>query len=215
MKLALSLGFSCLLSFQVFALPVGLSGSQGDLPCGVHTLMDISSGSGTWTTQVQFSNEIGEVILPNDSCKVITEKGHNVAGDTVQMVQSIPVTENMPQTVAQKLVSGENFYAVLIVTMTQQPPSSEENQALLYDNRLKRESLPLNANDIKPPYKRLLEENAVLERISDTGPPPKTCVFYIGAKGPAVPVQFATGFRGAECKISVDTSKYTYYLNAQ
>ena len=45
-----------------------------DLPCGVHTQMQMNSSSGEWNTQVQHLNEIGEIVLLKSDCQSINQK---------------------------------------------------------------------------------------------------------------------------------------------
>ena len=76
-----------------------------------------------------------------------------------------------------------DFYGVLTVTMTQKP-----NDALL------------------PSHKKVADvESKLLKRRMLSSPPPKMCVFYIGATGPGRPVLYVHGFHNANCTLKDPT----------
>lgn len=195
MKSLLYVCFGGLLATNVLANPVVVgSNHTTELPCGVHTQMEMTSLGGSWTTQVQFIGEIGIALLPNDDCTVITEKAVSTTGKTVQQIESFVVNKGETLTAAQKLVAGEDFYALILVTMTEKKPSASKQ-------------LSANGDGVF-----ILSKD---QEESESTPPPKSCAFFIGASGPAVPVQKAASYNGAVCDIKVDVPTFTYRMTAQ
>ena len=56
-------------------------------------------------------------------------------------------------------------------------------------------------NNTQPLYEESTDVGKNLNRGIQSSPPPKMCMFYIGASGPAQPVVYAQGFHNASCAI--------------
>ncbi|MBE8167062.1 MAG: hypothetical protein HAW66_01675 [Shewanella sp.] len=97
--------------------------------CGVHSSMQLSSKSGTWHTQVQHLNQIGDVVLlgPDQKCKPINSEVPNTEESVLtQQVISMNVSPDSMLTVGHVLGDNETFDTSLLLSMVQVP---EEGQA--------------------------------------------------------------------------------------
>ena len=115
-------------------------------------------------------------VLPYNDCKKVTWFEEDTESNTVQVQQALTVgAESI--TVGHQLGKYKDFFGVLTVTMTQKP----SNTTPLFEKA---------SND----------ESDLLTHAGTTSlPPPKMCVFYIGAIGPGEPVLYSHGFHNASC----------------
>ena len=148
--------------------------------CETHFKMKLVSSDGEWESYVHYAAEDGTAVLPDNNCVKVTWFQQDTRSSTDTMVQiQQPMTVGNSKAVLAGHQNGKykDFYGVLTVTMTQKP-----NDAPLHlYNKVISSSV---------------ESNAV-RRSTLSSPPPKMCVFYIGATGPGRPVLYVHGFHNA------------------
>ena len=99
--------------------------------------------------------------------------------EAVQVKQAMTVSTDKSVMVGyQNSGKYHDFFGVLTVTMTQKPNNN---------------TLPL--------YEKGIDVGKNSNRGTLISPPPKLCMFYVGASGPAQPVIYAYGFHNATCVI--------------
>ena len=143
--------------------------------CITHFRMGLVSLDGEWESYVHYAAEDGTAVLPHDNCRKVTWFQQDTALKAVQIQQEMIVDSNNPVTVGHQ--NGRvyhDFFGVLTVTMTQKP------------------------NNTLASYEKA---NNVNEKGTLNSPPPKMCVFYIAASGPAEPVLYAHAFHDANCTL--------------
>lgn len=146
--------------------------------CETHFKMKLMSLDGEWESYVHYAAEDGTAVLPHNNCEKVTwfqQNTNSSAGTTVQIQRPMTVG-NKSLMIGHQNGEYKDFYGVLTVTMTQKP-----NDKLL--------SL----------YKKM--EDDLVKRGTLSSPPPKMCVFYIGATGPGHPVLYVYGFHSATCTL--------------
>ena len=149
--------------------------------CEVHFEIQLVSLDGEWEGYVHYASENGAAVLPGDNCKKVTwfQQDTESSADTAIQVQE-PMTVDTSKSVIVGIQLGtyEDFYGVLTVTMAQKP------------------------NDVLPLREKLISRKRnLLKHSTLSSPPPKVCVFYIGASAPARPVLYEYGFHGANCTL--------------
>ena len=142
--------------------------------CEVHFHFQLESLDGEWESYVHYASEDGTTVMPNDNCRKVTWFQQDTESDTVQVQQAMTVGTDNPIILGHQNGIYKDFFSVLTVTMTQKPN--------------------------KTPYEK---EDGVGEDLlihgTPSSPPPKMCVFYIGATGPGQPVFYKYGFHNASC----------------
>ena len=149
------------------------------LRCKTHFRLELISLAGDWETYVHYASEDGTTVLPNDNCTKVTWFERDTESEAVQNHQAMTVgTEESLLIGYQSSGNYHDFYGVLTVTMTQKPSST----------------LPLNEK-----VSNIGESH--MNHGSQSSPPPKMCMFYVGASAPLKPVVYAYGFHNASCAI--------------
>ena len=165
---------------------------EGELnsECGTHFRLELVSLAGEWESYVHYASEDGTAVLINDNCTNVTWFERDTESDAVQIQHAVTVGTDKSVTMGHKFGIHEDFFGVLTVTMTQKPSN---DKLLLYEK--------VNGSG--------------KNRIKQNSPPPKMCVFYIGASSPAHPVTYAQGFHDASCTLKSDvvTLKFTMIAN--
>lgn len=193
----------CLVAFSLLSLTLfvtinwscGFAGRDADFHgdksrsseaggCETHFKLKLVSLDGEWESYVHYAAEDGTAVLPDDNCEKVTwfQREGKPSADTmgiVQIQQPMIVGTDKAMLVGHRNGEYKDFYGVLSVTMTQKP---NDTQVSLYRKEI--------GNRVGRPKRATL-----------SSPPPKMCVFYIGAKGPALPVLYAYGFHGATCTL--------------
>ena len=144
--------------------------------CKTHFRLELMSLDGEWESYVHYASEDGTAVMPYENCKKVTWFQQDTKSEAVQIKQ--PMTVGTDKSVMVGHQNGgiyHDFFGVLTVTMTQKP------------------------NSTQPLYKEAI--NVGKNRGTLSSPPPKMCLFYIGASGPAQPVEYAHGFHNATCVI--------------
>ena len=166
--------------------------------CPTHFTMELNTSLGEWETYAKYPSEDGTVVDPSNNCEKIawfTDDPDN-PGKKLQTNRSKTVSPGTPLNYGHQNGTYSDFYGVLSITMTQQP-----------DEMTKHEH-----------YKKqiVLFSKGLLKRAADllAPPPPKMCIFYIGASGPAEPKQAAFGFEGAACSITLNPKTRGYLITA-
>ena len=147
--------------------------------CKTHFRLELVSLAGDWETYVHYASEDGTTVLPYDNCTKVTWFERDTESEAVQIHQAVTVgTEESVIIGYQNSGDYHDFFGVLTVTMTQKPNST----------------LPLyeKVNSI---------DNGHMNHGSQSSPPPKMCIFYVGASAPLKPVVYAYGFHNASCAI--------------
>ena len=146
--------------------------------CKTHFRLELVSLEGEWESYVHYASEDGTAVMPYDNCKKVTWFQKDTKSEAVQIKQAMTVGTNEPVMVGhQNGGKYHDFFGVLTVTMTQKP------------------------NNTQPLYEESTDVGKNLNRGTQSSPPPKMCMFYIGASGPAQPVVYAQGFHNASCAI--------------
>ena len=158
--------------------------------CGTHFRCELVSLAGEWESYVHYASEDGTAVLINDNCTNVTWFERDTESDAVQIQHALTVSTDKSILIGHQFGLHEDFFGVLTVTMTQKPSNDE----LLL-------------------YKKM--NSAGENRIKLSSPPPKMCVFYIGASSPAHPVTYAQGFHNASCSLknSIIRLKFTMIAN--
>ena len=142
--------------------------------CEVHFHFKLESLDGEWESYVHYASEDGTAVMPDDDCKKVTWFQDDTQSNTIQVQQAMTVGTNTSILLGHQNGIYKDFFAVLTVTMTQMP------------------------NNTPPLHEKVIDENLV-PRGTPSSPPPKMCVFYIGATGPGEPVLYSHGFHNASC----------------
>lgn len=144
--------------------------------CRTHFRLELVSLEGEWESYVHYASEDGTAVKPYDNCEKVTWFLKDTKSEAVQIKRAMTVGTDEPVMVGhQNGGKYHDFFGVLTVTMTQKP------------------------NSTQPLYEEATDKN--LSRGTQSSPPPKMCMFYIGASGPAQPVVYAQGFHNASCAI--------------
>ena len=154
------------------------------------------SSHGEWESYVHYSSEDATAVMPDNNCKKVTWFEQDAkSNETLQVELPMIVGTNTPLLLGHQNGHYTDFFQVLTVTMTEMP------------------------NDIIPSYpsyeKEMGVENKLLKRDTSSSPPPKMCVFYIGAKGPGQPVLYVHGFHDANCTLTTPGVGFECNLLAQ
>ena len=147
--------------------------------CETHFEMKLISSGGEWECYVHYGAEDATAVLPDNNCEKVTWFEEDTNGTTIQFEQPMTLSTDESLTIGHQNGHYTDFFSVLMVTMTQKP------------------------NHDDPSYKRVITVKSDLVKrgtIMDS-PPPKMCVFYIGASGPGEPVFYAHGFHNASCTL--------------
>ena len=149
--------------------------------CEVHFEMELASSDGEWECYAHYAAEDGTAVLPDNNCEKVTWFERDTLNETtIQFEQPMTVTTDESLILGHQNGDYEDFYSVLMITMTQKP------------------------NHDDPLYKKVISvESDLVKRGTMDSPPPKMCVFYIGASGPGEPVFYAHGFHNASCTLEV------------
>ena len=184
-----------LLSFTLFVVNRMALASEWDvdsreeLPrvmdgCETHFNMKLVSLDGEWESYMHYASEDGTAVLPDNNCEKVTwfQRATTSSAETTEQIQ-LPMTVSVNKAMLVGHQNGEyrDFYGVLTITMTQKP-----------------NNMPF------PAYKKVVGENEksnFLKHGTLSSPPPKMCVFYIGAMGPGEAVLDAHGFHNANCTL--------------
>ena len=142
--------------------------------CEVHFLFLLKSLAGEWESYVHYAAENGTAVMPNNSCERVTWFERDTETKAVQIERALTVTTDDAVLLGHQIGKFRDFYSLLTVTMTQKPNSKLNSVA----------------------------ENLVLSHGTQSSPPPKMCVFYLGASAPGQPVFYAHGFHNASCNIT-------------
>ena len=121
---------------------------------------------------VHYASEDGTAVMPDDDCKKMTWFEDDTESKTVQIQQAMMVGTDSPIMLGHQNGKYKDFFSVLTVTMTQIPYNG----------------LPLREKVSDVGAEDLVTHDTTLS------PPPKMCVFYIGASGPGQPVVYSHGF---------------------
>lgn len=148
--------------------------------CETHFNMKLVSLDGEWESYMHYASEDGTAVLPDNNCEKVTwfQQVTKSSTETTEQIQ-LPMTVSVNKAMLVGHQNGEyrDFYGVLTITMTQKPN-----------------------NTSFPAHKKVVgEKSNVLKHGMLSSPPPKMCVFYIGAMGPGEAVLYAHGFHGADC----------------
>ena len=185
----------------LFALFVWVLAVEGDAEwrseldrCESHFKLKLISLDGEWESYVHYAAEDGTAIMPDNNCEKVTwfqEESKSSAEAKIQLQVQHPmiVSANAPVVLGHQNGHYKDFYGVLTVTMTRKP------------------------NDTPDLCKK--EISKLLDRDTLSSPPPKMCVFYIGAKGPALPVLHNYGFQGAICTLKLSEVEPLFILTAK
>ena len=176
-SIILLLSFTALFGTNIWALPVG-----GD-ECEVHFTFKLMSSDGEWESYVHYASEDGTAVMPDNNCEKVTwfqlDAKSSANETTLQIQRPVIVGTNTPALLGHQNGHYTDFFQVLTVTMTQMP------------------------NNMLPSYEKQIDmESKILKRNTLNSPPPKMCVFYIGAKGPGEPVLYVYGFQNANCTLT-------------
>ena len=144
--------------------------------CNTHFSCELVSLAGEWVSYVHYAAEDGTAVMLDDNCTKVTWFARDTVSEAVQIQHALTVGTDKSITIGHQFGMHEDFYGVLTVTMTQKP------------NRF---------------YEKV--NNAGKNCLKQSSPPPKMCVFYIGASGPAHPVVYADGFHDASCTLKSST----------
>ena len=159
--------------------------------CETHFNMKLVSLDGEWESYMHYAAEDGTAVLPDNNCEKVTwfQQASRFSKITEQIQQPMTVGVNEAVLVGHQNGKYRDFYGVLTVTMTQKP-----NDAPL------------------PSYKKVADvESKLLKRGMLSSPPPKMCVFYIGAAGPGEAVLYSHGFHNATCTLeSPEVGPYNF-----
>ena len=154
--------------------------------CEVHFHFKLVSQSGEWESYVHYASEDGTAVMPDDDCKKVTWFEDDTEAKTIQIQQAMTVDTDNSIILGHQNGKYKDFFSVLTVTMTQMP-----NNALPLREKLNDGSESLATHD------------------TALSPPPKMCVFYIGASAPGEPVLYSHGFHNATCVLDPDTYTLT------
>ena len=157
----------------------GVYNGELNSECETHFTVELVSLAGEWESYVHYASEDGTAVLLDDNCTKVTWFERDTESDAVQIQYALTVSTDESITIGHQIGKHEDFFGVLIVTMTQKPSNDE---LLLYKKT----------------------NSASENRIKQSSPPPKMCVFYIGASSPAHPVLYAQGFLNANCTLEND-----------
>ena len=170
--------------------------------CETHFKLKLMSSDGEWESYVHYAAEDGTAVLPDSNCEKVTwfQQEDKPRSARIQIQRPMTVGSDKAVLVGHQNGEYKDFYGVLIVTMTQKPNDT---------------SLPLYKKVIGNSVEsyQLAEKRATLSL-----PPPKMCVFYIGARGPGFPVLYAYGFQNANCVLKnpiSGPSTVTFILTAK
>ena len=195
MKKSLPLSLLSFIALFNWALAVdGDSGPRRDIHiCETHFKYKLISLDGEWESYVHYASEDGIAVMPDNNCEKVTWFQEDATSKTTEQFQHpVIVSNNKPVVLGHRNAAGEDFYGVLTVTMTQKP------------------------NGTLPLYKKEIDvESKLLKRDAQSSPPPKMCMFYIGAKGPAQPVLHSHGFHNASCTLKFSLFDLLYVLTSK
>lgn len=181
-SVTLLLSFTALFVTNIWALPVGgdvESRTETD-ECKVHFTFKLMSSDGEWESYVHYASEDGTAVMPDNNCEKVTWFEQDAkSNETLQVELPMIVGTNTPVLLGHQNGHYMDFFQVLTVTMTQMP------------------------NNMLTSYKKQIGmESKILKRNTLNSPPPKMCVFYIGAKSPGEPVLYVYGFQNANCTLT-------------
>ena len=150
--------------------------------CKTHYTLELVSLAGEWESYVHYASEDGTAVLINDNCTKVTWFERYTESDAVQIQHALTVSTDESITIGHQNDIHEDFFGLLTVTMTQKPSNDE----LLL-------------------YKKKRMNGAGENRIKQSSPPPKMCVFYIQGVVTLISLvePFATGIK------SFDWLKFT------
>ena len=169
-----------LLAFSLFIMNqnmwiVSVDSASEASDCGAHVHFQLKSLAGEWESYVHYASEDGTTVMPNNNCEKVTWFESDTETKVVQSERAITVATDNAVLLGHINGKYKDFFQVLTVTMTQKPSNKLNGAA----------------------------ENLVLSHVTQNSPPPKMCVFYIGASAPGEPVLYAHGFHNASCGLDI------------